>query len=447
VLLPPRWLLPGCTTLWYTVAFLDLPSAADNILMKLKSRNKSPATTSGRSEGKRSPLAVVLLTVFVDLVGFGIVVPLLAFYAKAFGGDATALGLLVASFFLMQFLFAPVLGRLSDRFGRRPVLLASLVGTAAAYVLLGFATSLAMVFAARILAGIASANLVVAQAYVADSTRPEARAKGMGLIGAAFGVGFSVGPVIGSVLVGFGLAAPAFVAAAIASANLLLALVFLPESLPFERRRANGRTAKSVPVARSSSHGLLGLWVAFFLVNFAYAGVSVMYPLWGIGALGLDARQLSLVFLYVGVITVVMGGLAGKLAKRVGEERLVAVGAALMATAFLATPWAPNLWVFVLLTGALAIGIGTALPLVPALVSKRIPEAQQGRVLGLTQAAGSLGRVPGPFFAGLAAEVLGLGAPFVFAGVLMAAGSLLLVRLYQESSRATRTAAEPSPVE
>ena len=390
----------------------------------------------------RAPLAVILFTVFVDLIGFGIVVPLLAFYAGAFGGSPVVLGLLVASFFLMQFLFAPVLGKLSDRFGRRPVILVSLGLAVIAYMTLAFAASILVLFAARILSGIASANLAVAQAYIADRLPPEERAKGMGLIGAAFGVGLTAGPVISGTLVPYGLAAPAIAATGIALANLAMATAFLPESLNGTRRRvATGRSLRE----RVLGPEIVGLLATFFVINLTYSAVPVAYPLLGTRILGLSARDLAIVFVYTGLITIVVGGAVGKLAKKAGEEKLVAVGTGLMALAFVATPFMITVLGFYALAGILAVGLSLALPLVPALVSKRIPADEQGAMLGAAQATGSLARIPGPVLAGWTFGALGPSAPFLIAGSLMLLGLGLSARIYaRRASFGPEVAAEAS---
>jgi len=394
----------------------------------------------------RSPLFVILFTVFVDLIGFGVVIPLLPFYASAVGGGPLVLGLLIAAFFGMQFLLAPVLGSLSDRLGRRPVLLATLVVATAGHLLLAAANSLVLLFAARVLAGMAAGNLSVAQAYIADRTRPEERAKGMGLIGAAFGVGFAVGPVIGGTLVGYGLFAPALAAAALAATNLGLAVAFLPESLTPERRVAMGsRQAAGLgeAIRRPSIRALVA---TFFVVSFAFSTVPVAFPSLGIDYFGLKPEQLALVFILIGVISIVMGGAAGRLARRFGEERLVAVGTLAMLAGLAAAPLVANLAAYVGLVAVFSTGVAIALPLIPSLVSKRTPPHEQGSILGGAQAIGSLARVPGPFVAGLLYEQVGPAAPFLVSAGLMGIGFAMTILVYRESREvAARSVAATRP--
>jgi len=401
-------------------------------------------TKAGARPAGRSPLLIVLFTVFVDLIGFGVVVPLLPFYNRSFGGGPAILGLLIASFFLMQFLLAPVLGRLSDRFGRRPVLLATLCVTTASHLILAAANSLALLFLARILAGTAAGNLSVARAYVADRTRPEERARGMGLIGAAFGVGFAVGPVIGGTLVQFGLSAPALAAATLAATNLVLAAIALPESLPPELRTVRGapKTAGLGEALRRPSIRLLVM--TFLVVSFAFSTVPVAFPSLGIEYFGFVEQQLAAVFVLIGAVQIVVGVMVGRLAKRAGEERLVAFGILAMGTAMAATPWIREVAAYVLLVGLFAMGVALTMPLLLSLVSKRTPAREQGSILGGAQAFGSLGVVPGPLVAGFLYEEVTPAAPFLVSAVLMGAAFLMTLLVYRESRRTAPTVATTS---
>lgn len=388
-----------------------------------------------------------MFTVFVDLIGFGVIIPFLPFYAKVAGGEAAPaiLGGLVAVFFAMQFTFSPIFGRLSDRIGRRPVILGTLVLATAGHLILSVATSsIVLLFAARILAGIGSGNLSVAQAYVADRTRPEERARGMGLIGAAFGVGFAVGPVIGGVLQPLGLAAPALGAAALAATNFGLASLFLPESLTPEARQRNGRAAnvRFLDIARRPS--LRALLIAFFIVSFAFSGVPVAFPSLGIELFGFAEQQLVLIFIYIGVINIIFGNAAGRLARRIGTERLVAFGAFAIMLGLLLMPLAFHWVAYVILTGTVAMGVAVAFPLIPSLVSKRTLPQEQGAVLGVAQSLGSLARVPGPLVAGFLFDQVSPASPFLFGGTLMAIGFGATLLVYRETRRVAPSSAAGS---
>lgn len=394
------------------------------------------APSARQGPAGRSPLLLVLLTVFVDLIGFGVIVPLLPFYNRTFGGGAAILGLLIASFFLMQFLFAPVFGRLSDRIGRRPVLLGTLAVATASHLILASATSLVFLFVARILGGTAAGNLSVARAYIADRTQPEERARGMGLIGAAFGVGFAVGPVIGGTLVRFGLFAPALAAAALAGTNLVLAAFALPESLSPERRTVRGgpkRAGLGEAMRRPSIRLLI---LTFLVVSFAFSTVPVAFPSLGIEYFGLVEEQLAAIFVLIGAVQLVVGASVGRLAKRAGEERLVALGILAMGTAMAATPFIRDLAAYVFLVGLFSMGVALTMPLLLSLVSKRTPAHEQGSILGAAQAFGSLGVVPGPFVAGLLYERVAPAAPFVSSSFLMGAAFLMTILVYRQSQKA-----------
>jgi MFS transporter, DHA1 family, tetracycline resistance protein len=387
-----------------------------------------------------------LFTVFVDLIGFGVIIPFLPFYAKVVGGERgpAILGGLVAVFFAMQFAFSAIFGRLSDRIGRRPVILGTLVIATAGHLVLSVATSsIVLLFVARILAGIGSGNLSVAQAYVADRTRPEERARGMGLIGSAFGVGFAVGPVIGGVLQPFGLAAPALGAAALAATNFGLASLFLPESLTREARAKNGKEshAEFLEIARRPALRLL--LVAFIIVSFAFSAVPVAFPSLAIEFFGFQEQQLALIFIYIGVINFIFGNVAGRLARRIGTERLVAFGSFAIMIGLLLVPWAMHWSVYILLTGLVALGVAIAFPLIPSLVSKRTPPQEQGSVLGVAQSLGSLSRVPGPLVAGFLFDQVSPASPFLVAAALMAIGFGATLLVYRESRHASAVPVGP----
>jgi MFS transporter, DHA1 family, tetracycline resistance protein len=389
---------------------------------------------------------VILFTVWVDLIGFGVIIPFLPFYAEAVGGDGfpAVLGGLIAIFFAMQFGFSPIFGRLSDRIGRKPVILGTLVIATIGHLILSVAvSSIVLLFVARILAGIGSGNLSVAQAYVADRTPPEGRARGMGLIGAAFGVGFVSGPLIGGVLRPLGLAAPALGAAALGLANLGLAWLFLPESLTAEVRRENGRAghAKFVEIARRPS--LRALLVAFFLVSFAFSAVPVAFPSFGIELLGFEDSQLVLFFTYIGGIILFFGAVAGRLARRFGTERLVAFGSFAIMVGLLLMPLVTHWTAYVVLGGLVTMGVAIAFPLIPSLVSKRTLPQEQGAVLGVAQSLGSLARVPGPLVAGFLFGSVGPASPFLLGAVLMAIGFGATLVVYREGRHAALAAVSP----
>ncbi|MFQ5950533.1 MAG: MFS transporter [Candidatus Geothermarchaeales archaeon] len=382
-----------------------------------------------------SALFVIILTVFVDLIGFGIIIPLLPFYAQELGAGPTALGLLLASFSFMAFVFAPILGRLSDRYGRRPILLLSLVGSTTGHLIFALADSLLLLLLSRIIAGTAAASLSVAQAYIADTTTPKERARGMGLIGASFGVGVIVGPVIGGSLIGYGFSAPGFAAAAIAFSNLLLALSLLPESLP-PSLRARHRILPRRPSGfiEGFRRPIIGpLLITVFVIFFSFATIPVVYPLFGIELFDLGPRDMSLIFIYIGAVQVVIqAGMIGRLVRWVGEERLLVSGTLLMTVTIFAVPLIPELTAFLILTGLISAGIAIASPVILSMISTRSSPSEQGKMLGLSQSVAALARIPGPLSAGLIFEYLGVAAPFVISAVMMLLGFALSLRILRQ---------------
>lgn len=393
------------------------------------------AETSGSSAGaQRRALTVLFITVFIDLVGFGIVIPLLPLYAESMGASPMAVTALVAVYSLMQFAFAPWWGQLSDRIGRRPVLLIGLFGSGISYLWFGFAATLTGLFAARILAGVMGANIGVAQAYVADVTRPEDRARGMGIIGAAFGLGFIFGPVIGGLLSGFGPGVPFFGAALLAAANGILALTWLPESRIGTRARAEGQGLLGERIAllrRLSRERVMGvLYAIFFLVTLAFAALEATLSLWAERQWLLGPSEIAYMFGYLGVVaTVVQGTMVGPLVRRFEERRLAQIGAAAFAAGLLTLPFATSLPLLAIALALIAFGQGTAIPSVTALISTSAAAEERGRLLGLSQSLSALARVVGPVWGGFAFSRIGIGAPYLTGAGIAGIAFLLVVAL------------------
>jgi MFS family permease len=366
---------------------------------------------SGRKAGSVA-LGIVFLTVFLDLVGFGIVLPLLPFYATELGASPFEVGLIIASYSAMQFLFAPVWGSLSDRYGRRPLLLVGLLGSAASYVVFGLARSLEVLLVSRVIAGIMGANIPVAQAYIADSTTVEGRARGMGLIGAAFGLGFIFGPAIGGGLSPWGYGVPGFVAAGLSLAAATAAWLWLPESLAPENRVRNGPGVMSAVTGRARAAGrvmarkrLREPIGVFFLGTMGFAGFTTIFPLVGLVSAG------------------VQGALIGPMVERYGEQANAAVGGALLAVGVIAMGLAQSIWATIVSLLAVGVGWGLLAPSLQSLVSRRAMANEQGEVLGVNQSASALARVIGPVAAGWAYGALGPGMGFVAGGLLIAAAA------------------------
>jgi MFS transporter, DHA1 family, tetracycline resistance protein len=360
-------------------------------------------------------LLIIFLTVFIDLIGFGIVLPLLPVFSKDFGASGFMIGLIMASYSVMQFLFAPWWGRLSDRIGRRPVLLISTAGAALSYTLFAIAcqfpngTGLWLLLVSRIFAGICGANITVAQAYIADITPPEKRSAKMGLVGMAFGLGFIFGPAIGAITYKhFGITGPGFVAAGFCAANLMLAWFVLRESLQPGSEHAASRT-RFAQWSHAMAHPKIGLLITvFFLATFAFTCFETTIGLlvtrnFHLDLSGSDSAKATVgyLFAYCGIIgALVQGGAIGKLVKKMGEPKLISVSLFLAAISLVLLPFVQGSWLNLLLVLALlSIGSSLTRPPVFGLISILTPAHEQGATIGVAQSAGSLARIAGPIFA------------------------------------------------
>ncbi len=393
----------------------------------------------------KKPLVVIFQTVFLDLLGFGLVLPLLPLYAERFGATPFKVTAISASYSLMQFIFVPLWGRLSDRVGRRPILLISIAGGFASYLLMGFTQSLTGLLIARIFSGIAGANLSAAQAVIADVTKPEERAKGMGLVGAAFGLGFIFGPFVGGTLSSLPpawlpaalqplqLSLPFFAAALLSLVNWILAYAWLQETKP-PGAPSQGRARPGiswVSLHRALSHPRLGWLIGLSaLSTLAFANMEAIFVLWGERTLGMTGRQAGWMFAYIGVLMVAMqGGLIGWFTKRLGESRLVVIGTMSMSWGLLLAPLCHGYVPLLIVMGVLALGSGLAGPSLQSLISRKTNAEDQGGILGLAQSLSSLARVLGPLGAGYFFGKLGVSAPWLIGGSLMALACAIAVGL------------------
>jgi MFS transporter, DHA1 family, tetracycline resistance protein len=383
-------------------------------------------------------MPTLFLIVFVDLVGFGLVIPLLPFYAVRFAASPQQVTLLLATYSFMQLFTAPLWGRLSDRIGRRPVLMTSMAASALAYLWFASASTLWMLFAARALAGACAGNIAAAQAYIADVTTPENRAKGMGLIGAAFGLGFIFGPALGGYLAGndpatANLEVPALVAAGLSVVALGGVLFLLRESLTPEQRGQSRRRGRVGAILETLRRPILSrLILIFFLVILAFAGMESTFALWAMRQFRWGPEQVGYVFAYVGVLSAILqGGLIGRLAQRFGEERLLLCGLVLIGVGLLVLPFAHDLAVLGVAVSGLALGMGLTQPSLNSLISRRADRAEQGEVLGVSQSVGSLSRVLGPALAGVLFADFGRSSPFLWGAGLIAVAFVLAFLLFR----------------
>ena len=358
-----------------------------------------------------SPLAIIFLTIFVNLVGFGIIIPLLPFYAQTFGASPLAIGLLFASFSVSQLVASPLLGDLSDRWGRRPVLIFSLLGTVVSFVMLALAGSLAMLFAARIVDGLSGGNISTARAYIGDITTEENRARAFGLLGAAFGLGFIVGPGLGAVFSHISYTAPIWAAAFITVVATAMALFWLPETV--HRTRAGGR---------SPWHSLADLWRrpdlrVLFTIDFVYwtafAVYQTTFALFGARRFGFGAAQIGYLLSAFGFLgVVVQGGMVGPIVRLMGERKTLAVGLLFAAGGWGGSALTHSVPVFVAMLVPGAIGIGLCNATLSALISKSARADEQGRVQGAAGALESLGRTIGPVWGNGTLQRFGEGTAY-----------------------------------
>jgi MFS family permease len=392
----------------------------------------------------KSPLAIIFITVFIDLLGFGMVIPFLPLYAEHLGGTPFVAALLGTAYAAMQFIFAPIWGRLSDRVGRRPIIIGTLLVNAGAYLFLGLAGSVAALFAARLLAGIASGNIPTAQAYIADSTPPESRAHGMGLIGAAFGMGFVLGPAISGILLWrwHDPAIPAQLTAALAAANCLWAYFSLPESLKPDQTgggaRPLGRIQRMALALRTP--GLAPLFALLFIIRFAFSALEWTFPIFLKRQFGFSFLHIGLLLAYTGVLMAITQGLlVGRLAPVLGERRMVALGTLVMAVGFALVPFAPGLRGLLALAALLAVGAGLTNPSLTSLISQTGATDTQGGVFGVGQSLSSLAMILGPAWGGFSFDQFGAWVPYTSSGVLMGTAclaSLVAIRRRLHAARA-----------
>ena len=393
-------------------------------------------------KSSRSSLILIFGVVFIHLVGFGIVIPVLPLYAERFGASALVIGLLLGVYSLMQAIFSPILGRLSDRVGRRPVLLLSLIGTAIGFLVMGLASTLFWLFVARIIDGATGGNISTAQAYIADITPPDKRSKGMGLIGAAFGLGFIFGPAIGGILGHFSLAAPFLFAAALSAVNAILVYFLLPESLPPERRgEAKRKPGLRAVIAESKGMALPLILATYFFLTVAFSLLTATYPLFAKHRFGLTPSRIGVIFSGLGFLSaIIQGGLLGRLVKLFSDRGLTVLGAILLAAGLFILPVFSTVGTMIIATAAVAIGHSLAAAPLNALASKSVGAASQGQVLGVMQSMASFARIVGPVLGGwlldmdAAHPLTPFGrTPYWAGGLIMLFASALTVLLVRAS--------------
>jgi MFS transporter, DHA1 family, tetracycline resistance protein len=387
------------------------------------------------------PLFIIFLTTFVNLVGFGIIIPLLPFYAQTFGASPLAIGLLFAAFSLSQLIASPLLGHLSDRWGRRPVLIFSLLGTVVSFVMLALANSLAMLFVARVVDGLSGGNITTARAYIADVSTEENRAKAFGLLGAAFGLGFIVGPALGAAFSHISYTAPIWAAAVITIVAVAMAWLWLPETV---HRAQAGRLpwrALGELLARAQLRVLLTIDFVYWT---AFAVYQTTFALFGARRFGFDAAHIGYLLSAFGFLgVVVQGAFVGPVVRALGERRTLGIGLLFAAAGWGGSALTHSLPIFVAMLVPGAIGIGLCNATLSALISKSAGVNEQGRVHGAAGALESLGRTIGPVWGNGSLQRFGEGSAYGTAAIALIGAAALTLR-YRAEPEPCRT---QNPVE
>jgi MFS transporter, DHA1 family, tetracycline resistance protein len=388
-----------------------------------------------------SPLPILLLTVFIDMVGFGIVIPVLPLYAERFGASQFTTGMLLAVYSGMGFIFSPIVGVLSDRLGRRSILLLSTIGQATGFFIMGAANSLLWLFVARTIDGIFGANVSTTQAYVADVTPPEDRSRALGLLGATFGVGFIFGPLIGGVLSQISLSAPFYFAGGLAAVNAVLIFFILPESLPVQEDSRPNRDTYVTLCRQGFGPVILPLMAAYFFMMTGFSIVTAFFAIFTEDRFGYNASANGYIFASVGVIgAIVQGALIGPLLKNFTEKRIAITGLALLSCSIFALPLAQRATMLLLVTAGIAVGNAFINPTINGLVSRSVNKHWQGRVLGLMQACASLGRFVGPLLGGWLLAFNARSTPEFGKAPFWISSALLMVSLFLTTMVSVRRA-------
>ncbi len=372
----------------------------------------------------KASLSIIFITVFIDLLGFGLLIPILpTFASKQLGISDFEIGIVVAIYSLMQFIFNPIAGSYSDKLGRRPIIIGTLLITSISYIIFTFSTSFIILFSARLLGGLGGSNISVAQAYIADITTEKDRSKGMGLIGAAFGLGFVFGPMLGGILSDYGYQIVGYFAAGFSFIAFLFASFFLKESL-MEKQDKKIKLFVNVLSPNAYKELLhekkLSFFVLiYFVIVFSMANIYGTFALLGYKFYNFSDKEIGYLFSIIGIVgAFVQGGLLKQLAKRFTDEKLTLIGIFFMMIGLTGLPYGMTFLGVVIVVVVLAIGSGILQPTLLGVISKNVPKEKQGTILGLNQSLGSLARVLGPLWGGLAYDYIGYQFPFLTGGLV-----------------------------
>lgn len=375
-------------------------------------------------------MLTIFLVVFIDLLGFGIILPLLPYIAQKYDATPLMIGLLSGVFSLFQFVAGPILGRLSDRYGRKKLLIISQLGSMAGYVLLAVAGSLPLLFLSRIIDGITGGNISIAQAYMADITDKKNRAQGMGLLGAAFGLGFMFGPAIGGFLSNYGFAAPAYFAAGISLLSTFATLLYLQETVDVHIAKTSPRTALTFQEFRRllSTPPISTLLLIFFLLSLGFSGMQGTYALLVQAKFGWGPHQVGYIFALIGIIAIITQmKVLSLFTTKLGEYKTMYLSLVILALGFGLIALTSNIPLFLLANTLLPLGNSLANPTLTAIATESIPPSEYGQTLGLLQSSGSLGRIFGPIAAGWIFYRFSHNTPMLLSGLIFLAISLFIV--------------------
>lgn len=378
-----------------------------------------------------SKLLTIFLIVFIDLLGFGLILPLLPYIAESYSANPLIIGVLSATYSLFQFIAGPILGRLSDRYGRKKILIISQAGSVLGYLLLATANSLPLLFLSRVIDGITGGNISIAQAYMADITDKKTRAKGMGLLGAAFGLGFMLGPATGGYLSRFGFAIPALAAALIGTITTLMTIFFLKETVNLKSSLHSSNTKltweKFQSLLNKQPIGLL--IIVCFLISLGFAGMQGTYAIWAQDTFNWGPSQVGSIFAYIGILSIlIQTQLLHRLITYFGEKKLLIISLPCLALGFLLLSLTHSLPVHLFANFFIVLGNSLANPTLNALATENIEPSEYGETLGVLQSAGSLGRIIGPALAGELYFVIGKNAPFQLSSIILVLTALYLSR-------------------
>ena len=373
---------------------------------------------------------IIWATIFLDLMGITLIIPFINELVEQLGGDERHAGLLLASYALMQFIFAPILGKISDKYGRRPVLLFGMLGASIAFLIFSFANQLWLLFVSRMFAGISNANISVAQAYIADITNPKERTVKMGIIQAAFSLGFIIGFPIGGILSEqFSISTPSILASSLSMINAIFAYFLLPESLNQKNRKMESIVLNPLSIIESSilniknyyqNQKFKSILIIFFLYSFAFSILHVTFVEFNREYLKMNSQKIGLIFMYIGIIGFLIQMFFIKsLIKIFNEENVMIIGFSLMAFGLVLTPFVDHMnWLF-LTTFFVSSGNSLIAPTATSLISQKATKSEQGLILGITQSLGSLGRIFGPPFGGLTYYTIHMMFPFISAAIVL----------------------------